>query len=228
MFYYYPGHNCCTVSNHTMRTHHEGENNAGAHGEEGSDLPTNNPVAWSSMKEPHKRRSGNPSKVNATKRDEAAALALNLTTTGSWSDAFVPPASTSQSMSKVGLQRAEYSRNDATTDDPHLDPPPAYRSSQEEDIFSDSEDSESEDMHQTLAQAPSTPTRLEYGTEYRDNVDAPLLSESSEKSPSSWRPWTRVNSTAKLKNDGCVRLLIALGVLTVFILGGVFGYFHVG
>ena len=197
-------------------------------------IAARNTAACTVVRAPRETGSGNSSGTDNSKRIDAAALALDLASASSWSDAFSPPAvSIHESINEnlTGSQELEDLHNHIATEDTDLGPPPAYSSSYEHDLTVGSDDPEPENMRQPSPQREVTAsTNLEHGAEesgYRDNPDAPLLSESSEKSPDGWYPWMQANSTASFRHHHSWRLYAFIGLVVVFIVGGVLGYSHV-
>lgn len=196
-----------------------------------ANTPTSrNAAAYSAVGANYKRNARSPSGINDnSKHMDAAALALDLASSSSWSDALSPSASTPGSLNEdsTGTQESEHSHNHTALADTELGPPPAYSSSHDHDSPTESNDPESENMRSPTARREIiAPTTLEHGThetEYRDNPDDPLLGEPSEKPPGGWYPWTRPVSATSFRHHRSWRLYAAIGLAVIFILGGVLG-----
>lgn len=169
-----------------------------------------------------------------SKHMDAAALALNLASGSRWSDAFSTPSpSIRENMNgdSTSAQGFEYTRNHVVVEDTALEPPPPYFFTHEQDLDRDETTPDPENTHQPSTQQESTASdNPDYAVReslYEDNLRALLMNEPSEKSAGGWYPWMQVNNSASSEMHRSWRLCVAIGLVTVLILGGILRFLHV-
>lgn len=194
-----------------------------------TDVAENN-AAWSAAKAPRRTGLRETSGTSDSKHSDAAALAVDLASNSSWSEAFSPSGSSTQdSMNEelVNAQELDHPHHHTVREHLDLGPPPEYSPSQQHVLTPDVSDSDSGTMQypsprrEMAASSHSADDDAE--PNHRQDVGAPLLGVASNKSPDETHPWKRDKGAPSFRYHRLWWLNATLGLMVILLAGGLIG-----
>lgn len=183
---------------------------------------------------PHKitrRRSG----IRDSKRSNAAALAVDLASSTSWSENILPATVRLQDSDLVDtsmdMQNTVALSRDIHSENADLEPPPEYSQYEVRDTAPEIDSSDVDSMRHSRLQPEMSsithPSCSSSGSGQYDGPEAPLIPQSAHKTNGSRPPWNpRQNATGRQPPNFRQRLIVVTVFLLIMI-GGVLGYYHV-
>lgn len=183
-----------------------------------------NDAACSAHKVPRGVDSQNSPGISVSKHSSAVAMAVDLASTSSWSDLFSPSAASSVEDMRLNLATSQDLNHHRSVALEHTDlgPPPDYTPSDDHNL-TPTDDTGSEHTPHFVSQSGvitsagsmSDPEALDS----QEDLDAPLLGESSEKTPKSHGPWMRVPSITAFQPHRMRWVHAAIGILVTLYIG---------